>query len=193
MKTLIRKSINTGIVYGIVHIFFVLISFNTMIGILIAKISGNPNPGDIPAPIFLILYTVLMGAWAGAAALSKKDQLKNSQKLVLSLVAGLATGLVTVILNVALSLILINKIFIRDFLTVLSFDFIKGTLFEMTPVMGTLMTVVFIVVGSLVGLGLAILFKMPSVQNFWKKIWGFFRNLVDKIRYALRGKNHLLW
>ena len=52
MKTLIRQSIRTGVTFGIVHIFFILIGFNTMIGIMLAKLSGIKQPGAIPAPNF---------------------------------------------------------------------------------------------------------------------------------------------
>ena len=89
MKSLIRQSIRTGVTFGIVHIFFVLIGFNSMIGILIAKLTGVRSPGDIPAPAYMIGYTLLLGVWIGAAALSKKRTLPTGQKFLASSVAGL--------------------------------------------------------------------------------------------------------
>ena len=193
MKTLIRQSIRTGVTFGIVQIFFILIAFNTMIGILLAKVSGIKNPGEIPAPKFLIAYTILMGLWVGIAALNKKKSLPAGHKLLAGFTAGLVSAILVGLLEVAMTGILVNKIFIRDFLTVLSFDFIKATLFGMTPVMGILVTMGAILLGSLVAVGLNILNNLVAVQAFWKKSTSFFNNLTDKFQRTIRGKYHLIW
>jgi ABC-type branched-subunit amino acid transport system permease subunit len=193
MKSLIRQSIRTGVTFGIVHIFFVLIGFNSMIGIMVAKILGNRNPGDIPAPAFMVAYTVLMGLWVGIAALSKKRTLPLGQKFLASSVAGLTTGVIAGLLNIGLALLLVNKIFIRDVFTVLSFDFIKATLFGMTPVSAILVTIVCFVIGSLIGSLLVYANTLSPVTNFFKRLVNWFKNLVNKIQYITRGKNHLLW
>jgi ABC-type branched-subunit amino acid transport system permease subunit len=193
MKTLTRQSIRTGITFGIVQIFFVLIGFNTMIGIMLAKISGIKNPGDIPSPKFLIGYTILMGLWVGAAALGKKKNLTNLQKILITVTASLVSAILVGLLDVVLAAILINKIFIRDYLTVLSFDFIKATLFGMSPFVGTLLTIVFIVLGGLASAVLSILWNLNKVQAFWEKSVVFIKSLVEKFQRLIHGKNHLLW
>ena len=193
MRPHIRQSIRNGVTFGIVMIFFILIGFNTMIGIMLAKITGIKNPGEIPAPAFLMAYTFLMGLWVGSAILAKKDSLKIGQKILLSFVSGLTAGLLTTLLNIALALILVNKIFARDVLTVLSFDFIKGTLFGLPPVQGILVTLLIIVAGALAGGVLNIVAKLTPVQSFLKMLTAFYKKTIEKIQYTTRGKYHLLW
>jgi ABC-type branched-subunit amino acid transport system permease subunit len=193
MKTLIRQSIRTGVIFGIVHIFFILIGFNTMVGILLAKISGVKQPGAIPAPVYLILYTVLLGLWAGIASLNKKDLLKIGQKVVLSLMTGLVAGIMAGLLNVVLTVLLVNKIFARDVLTVLSFDFIKGTLFGLPPVQGILLTVLLLTAAAALGGILVALWKSRPVQDHWKQDMAFCKQAIEKIQSVTQGKNRLLW
>ncbi len=193
MKNSIRQSIRTGVTFGIVHIFFILIAFNSMISVLIAKLSGIKNPGEIPAPKFYIAYTLLMGLWIGIAALNKKHSLSVGKKLLLSFTTSLTTGLMAGVLDVLLAIILVNKVFIRDFLTVLSFDFIKATLFGLSPVMGTLVTVLCFVAAGVAGGALTILNRTEAVQKFWKNIISWFKKQIEKIQYLSRGKYHLLW
>ncbi|HCS39639.1 MAG TPA: branched-chain amino acid ABC transporter permease [Anaerolineaceae bacterium] len=193
MKTLIRQSIRTGFTFGIVQVFFILIAFNSMIGIMLAKISGIKNPGEIPAPKFLIAYTILMGLWVGISALSKKKSLSVGQKLLAGISASLASAILVGLLEVAMTAILVNKIFIREYLTVLSFDFIKATLFGLTPTVGILVTIGCILVGSLVGVGLNILANLHAVQEHWKKDLGFIKSLIEKFQHIVRGKYHLIW
>ncbi len=193
MKSLIRQSIRTGVTFGIVHIFFVLIGFNSMIGVLIAKLTGVRSPGDIPGPAYMIGYTLLLGVWVGAAALSKKRTLPTGQKFLASSVAGLTTGILAAILDVLLAILLINQIFVREVLTVLSFDFIKATLFGMSPFLGILVTIASFVIGSLIGSSLVYINTLNSVGAFFKKISTWFRTTYAKIQYATHGKNRLLW
>lgn len=193
MKTLLRQSIRTGVTFGIVQIFFILIAFNSMIGIMLAKVSGIKNPGEIPAPKFLIAYTILMGLWVGFSALSKKKSLPVGQKLLAGFSAGLSSAILVGLLEIAMTAILVNKIFIRDFLTVLSFDFIKATLFGLTPAMGILVTIGCILLGSLVAVGFNILGNLHAVQEHWKKDLDFIKNLIEKLQHTFRGKYHLIW
>ncbi|MRS05936.1 hypothetical protein EG832_22355, partial [bacterium] len=187
MKSLIRQSIRTGVTFGIVQVFFILIAFNTMIGIMLAKISGIKNPGEIPAPKFLIAYTILMGLWVGISALSKKRSLPAGQKILAGFTASLVSAILVALLEMGMTAILVNKVFIRDFLTVLSFDFIKATLFGLTPAMGILVTVGAILLGSLIGVGLNIITNLPAVQAHWKKDLGFLKNLSEKFQRTIRG------
>jgi branched-chain amino acid transport system permease protein len=193
MKTLIRQSIRTGIIFGIVHIFFVLIGFNILLATLIAKLTGVVKPGAIPAPVYLILYTLLIGLWIGIAAVKKKDELKFGQKFLLSWLAGLVAGIMTGFLNGAMALLLVNKINARDVLTVLSFDFIKGTLFGLPPMEGILLTILCFASGSALGGALAALWKFKPVQVHWKGDLAFIKKCVEKVQSTTHGKNRLLW
>lgn len=193
MKTFIRQSIRTGVTFGIVHIFFILIAFNSMIGILIAKLTGIKNPGEIPAPGYMIAYTILMGLWVGFAVLGKKRDLAPKQKFTLSLAGGLTSGAIAALLCIPLAVLLENKVFVRDVFTVLSFDFMRGTLFKMPLVPAALVTLACFVAGSLLGAAISSISRLKSVQNFWKKSIAWAKNLIEKVQYASRGKNRLLW
>jgi len=193
MKTTIRQSIRTGVTFGIVHTFFILIAFNSMIAVMLAKISGIKNPGEIPEAKFYIAYTLLMGLWVGIAALNKKKSLSFGTKILSSFSTGLTVAVLAGLLDVILSVILVKKVFIRDFLSVLSFDFIKATLLGMTPVNGTLATMAFILIGALAGSCLVILNNLKAVQAFWKTLGTWTKNIIGKIQYASRGKYHLIW
>jgi len=193
MKALIRQAVRTGFTFGIVNIFFVLIGFNTLIGILLAKLSGIKQPGIIPAPKFLIIYTLLIGLWVGFSAIAKKNELEFGKKVLISGLAGLTTGFLAGLLNAVLAFLLINKVNARDFLTVLSFDFIKGTLFGLPPVSGILMTVVYFTLASLVGGTILALLNLKPVKNAWNATKFFIRSEVDKIQTVTQGKNRLLW
>lgn len=193
MKTLIRQAVRTGVTFGIVHIFFILIGFNAMIGILIAKISGIKQPGVIPAPVYLILYTVFLGLWAGISSLNKKDSLKAGQKILLSLLTGLVVGIIAGLLNSVLSVLLVNKIFARDVLTVLSFDFIKGTLFGLPPIQGIFLTVLLLTASGVLGGLLVAFWTARPIQDHWNHDMTMIKNGVEKVQSITQGKNRLLW
>jgi len=43
MKNDIRQAVRIGITFGLLHCFFVLIGFNSLVGILLAKLSVLSN------------------------------------------------------------------------------------------------------------------------------------------------------
>jgi branched-chain amino acid transport system permease protein len=193
MKPLIRQSIRTGVTFGIVHIFFVLIGFNMLVGVLIAKLTGVNQPGSIPAPAFLIAYTALMGVWTGVAAVNKKGYLTIGRKILASVIAGLTAGVLAGALNVVLSILLVNKIDFRDVLIVLSFDFIKVTLLGLAPLAGVSLTVICFVLGAASGGGLVVLFNLERVQQHLKRDLDLLKTAIEKIRSVTQGKNRLFW
>jgi branched-chain amino acid transport system permease protein len=193
MKTLIRQAVRTGVTFGVIHYFLILIGFNTLLGILLAKLSGIKQPGVIPAPVFLIGYTVLIGLWCGFAALRKKDTLPFGKKILLSGIAGITLGILSALQNAILAYLLINKINARNVLTVLSFDFIKGTLFGLAPLAGILMTVLYLTLGSLAGGLLLALIKLGIVKSAWHKATSLFKWVLEKIQSITHGKYQLFW
>ena len=48
MKSPLLHSARTGLVFAIVHIFLVLIGFNTLVGTLLARVSGAQLVGSLP-------------------------------------------------------------------------------------------------------------------------------------------------
>jgi branched-chain amino acid transport system permease protein len=193
MKNLIRQSIKTGFIFGILQVFFVLTGFNMMLGILFARLSGIKQVETFPAPIFLIVYTLLMGFWLGLAALRKKAGVSAGQKIALSSIAGLTAGCIAGIFNIVLAFLLVNKIFARDVFTVLSFDFIKAVLFGLDPVKGILLTVICFIGGSLAGGALVVFWTLGPVRNHWQKDLALLKTWFDTLRQVTRGTYRLFW
>lgn len=193
MKNDIRQAVRIGITFGLLHCFFVLIGFNSLVGILLAKLSGIKQPGVIPAPVFLIAYTLLLGLWCGFVSLRKKDALTARKRILLSGIAGLSLGILAGLLNTILAILLVNEINARSVLTVLSFDFIKGTLFELPPLAGILLTVFYFTVGSLAGGLLLAIGNIRGVKVTFGKFISLIKRGGDKVRSFTRGRNRLLW
>src|SRR5512133_1574255 len=98
-KTAFRQSINTGIVFGIVHIFFVLIAFNSILGGLLAELVGVKTRGQTPLVGSLIAYAAILGIWAGILS-ARRQREENSARISLlaSLVTGVTFGLLAALL-----------------------------------------------------------------------------------------------
>jgi len=193
MKTTIRQSMRIGVTFGIVHIFFILIGFNTLIGILLARLTGVSLPGSIPAPVYVMAYSLLMGVWAGLAAAGKKRDASFGSKVLFGSAAGITAGLLAGLLDCGLAILLTNSINVRDIFTALSASFIQGTLFGMPPVMGIVSTVLLFGLGGSLGGALVGLWHLKPLQSHLARDGEMIKAFAFKIRSTSRGKNRLLW
>ncbi len=192
MNTSLRKSIRPGATIGIVHIFFVLIGFNMLVAILFARVSGVKQPDAIPAPVYLMAYSITMGIWAGVAAAQKRKQ-EFRQVAFAGCVAGGFAGIMAGLLEFGLAIILVKNINVRDVLTVLSANFIKGTLFGMQPAMGVMVTVMLFALGGTLGGALVAFWNSTPFQAFLNRGIRFTKDSVQKAQGVTHGKNRLLW
>ena len=80
MKTTLRQSLTSGAVFGVIHIFLVLIGFNTLIGTLLSRLVGSSFSGDIPPAGSLVVYTVLLAVLGGWSAAGKSPD-KSTPKI----------------------------------------------------------------------------------------------------------------
>jgi len=139
MKTTIKQSLSGGLTFGLVHLFLVLIGFNTLIGTLLARLGGDLLPGSQPPVWALVVYTTLLGIAAGWSAV--RQPAGGLARGVLSgALTGLVTGGITFLFSLLLGALLVNKIDLRSYLAYLSFDFIRATLFNLPPLTGALAT-----------------------------------------------------
>ena len=192
MKNLLRKSLASGAVFGVVHVFLVLIGFNTLIGTLLTRLAGVKFSGDIPPTPAIIVYTALLailGGWA-AARKCKPDTLEKS--LAAAAAAGLITGLFAFLLSSGLGWLLTHKVDFRQYLAYLSFDFIRATLFQLPPLTGALSALALFFVGGAFGGLLRGLREVRIVQKattLLRRAWGKIAELVSRI---LHGRYRLM-
>jgi len=172
-KSALRQSLNLGVVFGIVHVFCVLVGFNTLVGILLAKLVGVTTTGSTPATGALVAYGALLALWAGL--LSARHQDSTDKRLLASTLTGLAMGLVAAALALVLLLLVKNKSSVRDYLTVLSLPFMKACLYKLTNAFGILANFATFFVGAVVGGLLSVLWNLPianhirqAISNGWK-------------------------
>jgi len=191
MKTPLRQSIGTGTTFGVVHIFLVLIGFNTLVGTLFAKLSGTSLSGTLPPAGSLMLYTVVLGIWAGFAATRKVKEKTLLTSLTLGTLTGLTSGLIAFLFSLCLAWFLVNKIDFRQYLAVLSFDFIRITLFDLTPLNGALTTAGLFVAGGALGGLLNGLRGLGKVRDHWERMRQFFQRLVVQVQTLTHGKHRL--
>ena len=191
MKSLLRKSLSTGATFGVVHIFLILIGFNTLIGTLLARLAGVQTSGQPPAGALLV-YTALLAAWAGWASAKKQTGRRLSVGVTAGVISGLVTGMIGLVFNLGLGWLLVNKIDFRQYLAYLSFDFIRATLFQLTPLMGALTTVgVFLAGGALGGL-LEGLRELPVVRTVGCSIRRPFSRLREWAHDLTQGRYRLV-
>lgn len=132
MNTKIRKqSVNSGVVFGIVYLFSVLIGFNTILGGLLLKPFGikvSSTQPDIPE---VIAFIVLIGLWAGISAARSQREESAKVRLLSSVITGVVIGLFSAVTVAIFQLLLANKINVRDYLVVLSFPFMRACSFKL--------------------------------------------------------------
>ncbi len=192
-KPLLRSSLNTGITFGIVHIFAVLIGFNAMLGTILANIAGVRQSGTVPAPVFLAFYCIFIGIWAGSSAARKADPQAPRQRVLAGLAAGGALGFVSLVINLLLALLLAKQVDPRLYIPSLSKEFMSATLFDLPSLVGVAVNaLVFLGSGALGGL-LSNLGRLTALKQLTCRISNAFRRILDRVRLLGDGRNRMLW
>lgn len=192
MKHNLRQALNTGITFGLVYVFLVLIGFNTLIGTLFAKVFGTPVSGTQPPAFTLMIYTALLGTWAGLAATKKAQNRTLPGFLASGTLSGFTAGLIGFLFSLGLGWFLVNRIDFRQYLAFLSFDFIKATLFNLTPVLGALLTAtIFTAAGALGGLlnGVRNMRGVKERLNTFRQVCS---NALQRASSPLHGRHRLI-
>ncbi len=179
MKSLLRTSLSNGAVFGVIHIFLILIGFNTLIGTLFARAAGVKFSGEIPPAWSLVVYTVLLALLCGWAAARKSMTANLGRSVAAGIASGMMGGIFAFLLNLGLGWLLSNKIDFRQYLSFLSFDFIRTTLFQLPPLISSLSAFGLFLTGGAFG---GLLFGMrwvPRVQK-WNVSLHSLTSLVSK-------------
>jgi ABC-type branched-subunit amino acid transport system permease subunit len=193
-RSALRQSFNTGIVFGIVHVFCVLIGFNSLMGILLAKLVGVKTTGAIPVVGAMIAYAALLGFWAGSMATRK--QKTAGSRLLASSITGLSLGLVGAVLVGVFLAFITFKVNLRNYIAILSVPFMKACLFNLANLNGVLVNFAVFFVSSLAGGLVSVVWNLSAVTNArksvksaWLRAWNFLRggsNRAQTIKkYAL--------
>ncbi len=123
-RLLLRKSINKGLVFGIMMVFLAMIGFDIMVGTIISKVFGQPvMRGALPGGQYVAILFVLIALWNGWLASNREDNIKV--RTLSGLVAGAICGLVSALFGLIVYGILANNLDLRTYLPQLSFDYIK--------------------------------------------------------------------
>ena len=192
-KTAFRQSINTGIVFGIVHIFSVLIAFNSILGGLLAELVGIKPSGQTPLVGSLIAYGAILGIWAGILS-SRRQREDNSTKnrLLASLVTGVSLGLLGAFLVGIFQVLLGFKIDPRAYLINLSFPFMRACLYNLAPLAGILANFFTFTLSALLGGLLAVFLGSHMLKSLSKNVFAAPKTLVAKLHGGSDKKQRIL-
>jgi len=117
----IRKSLQIGVVFGIIIVFMVLIGFHIIAATLISKAFGIAVArGKIPEVRFMLYLHILFGLWMGWSASGKN--INRSRSLLQGLVSGLSTGVVVALFDLLMTFLIQSGTDVRSYLPEFSFD-----------------------------------------------------------------------
>ncbi len=163
-----KNGLRTGVTFGVIIVTMFLIGFTVTGAVLVGKILGASSSisGAALLPYFVI-FMILMGMWAGASAtrrpLGGADV--RGDALVAGLMAGLVSGLFATVIGYIFGMVISNKIDPRGYLASVSPESVRMFLFNQSPLLGSLLLLVLIVVSALAGAALSFVFR----NNDWLK------------------------
>jgi branched-chain amino acid transport system permease protein len=179
-KSEVRQSLNTGVVFGIIHIFCTLIGFNAMMGSLLVKIVGQKSDLASPTVASLVAYAVLIGLFAGILSARRLHEAGLSKRVFASVLTGLALGVLATALVGVFQLLLTNHVNPRDTFATLSFPFMKACLFKLAG-MGVWVNFLVFFGSTVLGGLLNGLWDLPVVTAGRKNATAWVKDLSEKI------------
>jgi len=191
MKTTAVRSLRTGLTFGAVNVFLILIGFNAMIGILLAKALGAQVITSIPAVPYLAAYTGLIGLWSGLSAAWKCKGTGVACSVLAGFISGLAAGAITFLFCLGIGWLLVSRIDFRNYLTILSFDFISGVLMGFPPLSGALVNLGILAASGATGGLLNGAVHVSCGKRLGQHITAWVRTVTGKVRGFNHGKGHL--
>jgi len=143
-KQSIQKSAASGLVFGIIVIFFALIGFTVVFSGLIQKGLGQSlGVGQIPSISSFLIFLGLLGIWNGwrASRQDKHEILSVGKVLGRSAIAGLIAGVLVMVYSLIVGALDNRGINMRTYLSQLSAESIRFFLFNQSVVVGGLIHV----------------------------------------------------
>jgi ribose/xylose/arabinose/galactoside ABC-type transport system permease subunit len=148
----LRNGLQTGVIFGIIVIFLVLIGFDETAALLIGKFLGNQGEITSSAMILnLVILLGLLGFWAGTSAAKPVGKDTWAGVLIAGSSAGLVCGLMVAILAFILGTLNAAQVGLREYLSELSPDAIRLFIFGLSPLMGALTHIVLFLVVAVLG------------------------------------------
>jgi branched-chain amino acid transport system permease protein len=191
-RTTFRQSVSTGIVFGIVHIFCVLIAFNAILGNLLAELVGVKTSGQIPLVGSLIGYAAILGIWSGILSARRQPEENGTKiRLLASLITGVTFGLLAALLVGIFQVMLAYKIDPRTYLINLSFPFMRACLYNLAPLQGILANFFTFVLSALVGGMLTIILGSHMITSLAQSIFDAPKAWMAKLRSGSEKKQRI--
>ena len=169
MKNALKKGLQTGLVFGVVFIFLMLIGFINVAAAMVGDLVGKPGTSDSEVSNLLIVIG-LMGTIIGVAARPKGEDLPWWTALVSGLAAGLVSGII-----LGAALLFSGTLYVQgvDFQTYLP-NFGPGVidylLFYSTPGAAAVTYLLYLTLFSGLGAGLGWLISYRHwFSQFWTK------------------------
>ncbi|MBI9051412.1 MAG: hypothetical protein JEZ00_18450 [Anaerolineaceae bacterium] len=192
MKTLIRKSANHGVTFGIIMVFLALIGFTTVLTSLIGSILGNSSISKVQPVSYIIILQIILGLWCGYASSKKGAAVNRKDTMIAGLSGGLAGGLLLAVLALIFGLINATGADIRVYLTAFNDDYVSYLNFNQPPLFGALLHLfIFGIAGSLGGLLNSELIRLNWKEMIQSQTTKFSQSIVHhpKVESFFQSKN----
>ncbi len=158
MKTMIRKSLQTGIVFGIITVFLFLVGFTgtaaTLIGDLLGNKNADPFLGLQPLMWNTVIFLGLIGLWAGASGVSREQDAADPTPRPAAIgggIAGLMHGLLTAGIAWLVGSLNAQHVLMTTYLAKLLPIYVKQFLLGLPPLTAGLVYLVFLTVAGVAG------------------------------------------
>ncbi len=182
MKKQLQKSVNAGIIFGIITIFLFLIGFTGTSADLLADLFRNKNAtpfmGLTAQMLNMLIFLGLIGLWAGTyGSRREKDQTSDPLRSALlgSLIAGLVHGILVFTLAVVIGVLNESGVRMSMYLAKVLPAAVHLFLLGKTPLAGGLFYLIFMlltgILGGLLSRGIGHAHWRVRVGNAWTKGW----------------------
>jgi len=170
MKTTLKKGLSSGVVFGIVFIFLLLIGFinvgSTMIGDLLGN-TENVTSGHLPVNN-LLLMLALMGLLNGISARRGLGEDKWWKALLGGLLAGLISGILAWLAIWLTGTLSMQGTALQDYLPSMDPEELNFLRFYSTPIAAANTYLIYFAAFSVAGAALSWLF---SIRGWFTKCW----------------------
>ncbi len=187
MKTLFSKSIQFGIIAGVILIFSELINLTSTFAVILEKLFNSAKTGKTASPLAIQILTGLVVFFIAYTFLRKKNGSKShtaGQEIGSGLLMGITAGILISLLNVILGTYLAKGQDIRNYLDAVSPEVISTFLFQTDIANAVIRYFIATILG---GLAASLLHLVSSKTNVSGKISKFIQKIVQqsKIRIFL--------
>jgi branched-chain amino acid transport system permease protein len=175
MKPVLKSSVSTGIVFGIILIFLILIGFQATGAELIGGMLGNENAGQVvglsPAMLNMLIFFGVIEIWAGYTAARRIKSLSKLATLVGALITGAVTGLLISILAYSLGTLNVAGVNMSTYLAELLPASVLQFTLNKSPIQSGLFYLLFFTLAGGMGGLLRIVFLSTSLPRNVSSRW----------------------